>query len=46
MSALDWYADVKLDDGEQLGCCIALALFIVSARAHPHMPPRRKSISP
>src|SRR6266403_299470 len=37
---------VQLNDNEPLGCRDTLALPIATARIHPHMPRRRKSMSP
>src|SRR6266576_610613 len=37
---------VQLNDNEPLGCRDTLALPTATARIHPHMPRRRKSMSP
>jgi len=44
MRTLDPPRPLGFNEGERVGCCDALSLFIVTARAHPHMPRRRKSI--
>ena len=46
MRTLDSSEAARLNEGERVGWCDALSLFIVTARAHPHMPRRRKSMSP
>lgn len=46
MRVLDSTEDASFNDGGQLSCCGMLAPAIAMARAQPHMPPRRKSMSP
>src|ERR1700689_2758897 len=46
MRVLDSPEGAQFNGGKQLGCCDMLAPAITMARAHPHMPRRRKSMSP